>query len=670
MNFKSFKDAVGAKFSLMSKSDLFRTTVDKDQLWDTYLQSFPEGTNPIYKERTEHDCSACRHFIKSIGNVVAIVNGDLVSIWDVNVPEYQPIADALSALVKSKPIENIFLHPERTTGVNQNFQQLLGNVVTFDHFFASIPTGIRNTKKYYMPAAVIGPALSEAKAQHDVLLRSLEEITDDAINTVLELIAQNTLYRGTEKKSLVEAFKSIKAKFGVGDKDRYVWSQLSGPNKFAAKIRNDVIGTLLVELSEGVELERAVAAFEAKVAPANYKRPTALVTPMMIKKAQEKIEELGLTSALGRRYANLTDITANNILYADRTVKPVMAGTVFDELIATAPVNAKKLDNVQEIEIDKFISDILPTATSVEIMLDNSHMGNLVSLIAPTDPTAGLLFKWPNNFSWSYNGQLADSIKERVKKAGGNVTGDLCCRLAWNNTDDLDLHMLEPDGTEIFYGNKRSKSGGELDVDMNVTALVTNPVENIFYLSDRNMKEGVYKLFVNQYTKRNNDNFGFDVEIDYKGSVTNYSYNTVMSSKKNVTVAEFKYTKATGIEFITSLPTTTAGRDVWGLRTQTFHKVNLMMLSPNHWDDKGIGNKHYFFVIDGCQNDDQPRGFFNEFLSGELEPHRKVFELVGSKVTVPNSTDQLSGLGFSSTQRSKVLCKVTGSFSRIIKIVF
>jgi hypothetical protein len=31
---------------------------------------------------------------------------------------------------------------------------------------------------------------------------------------------------------------------------------------------------------------------------------------------------------------------------------------------------------------------------------------------------------------------------------------------------------------------------------------------------------------------------------------------------------------------------------------------------------------------------------------------------------------QLSGLGFSSTQRNSVLCRVSGSFSRVIKIVF
>ena len=55
------------------------------------------------------------------------------------------------------------------------------------------------------------------------------------------------------------------------------------------------------------------------------------------------------------------------------------------------------------------------------MLLETKHASNLVSLIAPVDPTSGRLLKWDNNFSWTYNGDMADSIKERVKAAGGAV---------------------------------------------------------------------------------------------------------------------------------------------------------------------------------------------------------------------------------------------------------
>ena len=94
------------------------------------------------------------------------------------------------------------------------------------------------------------------------------------------------------------------------------------------------------------------------------------------------------------------------------------------------------------------------------------------------------------------------------------------------------------------------------------------------------------------------------------------------------------------------------------------------MMSPNYWDGRGIGNKHFFFMLEGCRNEGKARGFFNEFLKSDLDQHRKVMEMVGNKLKTEESDRQLSGLGFSSTQRNSVLCRVQGSFNRIIRIKF
>lgn len=72
MQFSSFKQAVAKQFSKMAQGPLFVTDVSGDELWETYLSSFPDGSNPIYRTRTEHDCSCCRQFIKNIGKAVAI----------------------------------------------------------------------------------------------------------------------------------------------------------------------------------------------------------------------------------------------------------------------------------------------------------------------------------------------------------------------------------------------------------------------------------------------------------------------------------------------------------------------------------------------------------------------------------------------------------------------
>jgi hypothetical protein len=165
------------------------------------------------------------------------------------------------------------------------------------------------------------------------------------------------------------------------------------------------------------------------------------------------------------------------------------------------------------------------------------------------------------------------------------------------------------------------------------------------------------------------------VEIEFDGKTHSICYDKVVRNGQRVDVAKIRYTKASGFkaggfEIIDSLPTSLSSKQIWGLDTQVFHKVNAVLLSPNFWDERAVGNKHFMFMLDKCVSDESARGFYNEFLKSELEPHRKVFEVLGSKMKVEPSNDQLSGLGFSSTQRNTLVCRVKGSINRTIKVNF
>lgn len=671
INFTTMQSAVGKQFKAMSANRLYSTTVNGDELWQTYLNSFPAGSNPLFKKRTEHDCSCCRHFIKLVGGVVNIINGKLVTLWDFPVDgAYQDVANAMDRYVRRHAIQNIFLHYDRLVG-SASTRQLLEDrsVKSWEHYYVNLPDTAVERKDQ------IGTKSGEFTATHDVMLRGLREITLDAIDTVLELIAQGSLYRGEEHRAAVQGFRLGKVQFQkLSDEraqDLFVWENLAIHGS-VSRIRNSVIGTLLVDLSEGKDLEDAVKAFEAKVAPTNYKRPTALVTKAMVAKAQEKVNELGLATALERRYAKLDDLTVNNLLFANRRTKQLLdpVANVFDS-IATTSVDPKKLNKVEEISISDFIAKVLPTVQSVEVLAENRHSGNFVSLVAPADPTAKPLFKWPNGFSWSYQGDLADSIKEKVKRAGGNVTGDFRASLAWFNHDDLDLHLEFPGG-HIYYWQKRDlRTAGELDVDMNAGRGTTrSPVENITFPKRSRMISGEYKVSVHQYNKRETQDVGFEVEMEFDGNVHNFSYAKPVTQGQYVQVCKFRFTQKEGMVILESLPSSQTSKIVWNLRTQAFHPVRAIMLSPNHWDGREIGNKHFFFMLEGCVNEGTARGFYNEFLSEALTPHRKVLEVVGAKMKTYTSPDQLSGLGFSSTQRNHLICKVTGAFTRTLKILF
>ena len=177
-----------------------------------------------------------------------------------------------------------------------------------------------------------------------------------------------------------------------------------------------------------------------------------------------------------------------------------------------------------------------------------------------------------------------------------------------------------------------------------------------------------YKVYINNYTYREADDVGFEVEIEYKGEVFNFAYDKKVVS--NVIVAKFEYSKTNGITFIKSIPASKSSREIWGVNTNKFQKVSMIMNSPNYWDGQHKGNKHVFFILEGCKNENKSRGLYNEFLKDDLHEHRKVFEVLGSKMKTDRSNNQLSGIGFSSTQKNSVLFKVTGSFTRALKVNF
>jgi len=675
MNFIKFRDAVNAQFNALVKAgELFVVDIDKDTLWDTYINAFPEGTNPMFRERTEHDCSCCKNFIRNIGNVVSInKNGNVSTVWDIALHDgYQDVSEAMRELVVGAPIRGIYRTSERKYGLIKNTEMRDdGSIHTWNHFYADLPRTVVVSGSGESAGRVIG----DAQSTYGVLRRSVEDITASAIATVEELIKQKSLYRGQEHLKTVTDLKKVKKaydKLGTDrEKECFLWLKTVELGRYA-RFKNTVIGTLLDDLSNDVDLETAVSSFETKVAPENYKRTTALITKSMIDNANKKVKELGLEDSLHRRFAKEDDLTINNVLFADRESGLVADATPLDDLLSpTKPTKKPNLDKVQEIGIEDFIKDVLPSAQSLEVMMENRHTSNLVSLVAPVYANSEPLLKWDNGFSWSYNGEVTDSVKERVKKAGGNVVGDVRVSLSWFNYDDLDLHVREP-GDHIYFGNKRSRNGGHLDVDMNVGATTREAVENVVYVDKKRMTPGRYSFYVNNYTKRESIDVGFSIQVEVGGEVQNLHYEKAVRGGQDVDVLTLDVSRDGSIK-ITPVKDMKGGKqsqEVWGVKTEQFNKVRMVMLSPNHWDDNSVGNKHYFFMLEDCLNPDDTRGIFNEFLRPELVEHRKVFEVLGSKMKAEHTDQQLSGVGFSETKNDAILVKVGGSFNRVLKVKF
>ena len=657
LSFSTLKLAFQSHFTNLLKeaTELYQTDADKDILWQTYLQSFPEEL------RQHYNCNCCRQFIKNYGNLVIIKDYKIVSLWDFQVDNsiFQKVIDNMRRLITCTVIVERFIPESLKLGTDYNYET---PTIKWDHLYYQLPR----------PNFVSTPkAKAEYRDNKKIFKRGLDELTIEATETVLELIGQGSLYRGEEHRGILEAFLKLQKEYAIltdSQKDNYCW--VSSKNGGAiSRIRNSGLGTFLIDLSKDMDLDEALRRYEKVFCPTNYKRPKAIFSKKQVEQAEQKLKELGLS--IGRKFATKEDITVNNVLFVDRNIRSNTSSNPFDQLKDEAPVNTKSLSKVEAISLEQFLTEVVPKATNIEVLLESKHQSNLVSLIAPMDMDAPSLLKWDNGFSWSYNNNLADSLKEKVKAAGGRVDGELRISLEWYNYDDLDLHVYLPNGRSICFSSPDCPSG-KLDVDYNAypqKKYSRTPVENVIFPNAFKMEQGRYKIQVNQFRRRETADTGFSVEIECRGEVYTFTGQTPTTW---AAVTEFHYSRKDGVIFpttSTSQPQVSKGKELWGLTTGKFHKVNTIMHSPNHWDStqNAVGLKHTFFMLEGMQNTTEVRGFFNEFLKEELLEHKRVFEALGNKMIVAPSTNQLSGIGFSHT--GEFICKVTGTFNRTLKVV-
>lgn len=710
---KAFSKMIQSQFAWMSQTGkLFRVAVSGEQLWQFYLASFSKEDDPVFRDpsSTSHNCNHCNNFIRRYGNIVSVdENYNVVSMFDVDADgEYKNTAKVLSAAVKKSKIKEVFFetfkelnslpyescsktssvfqlgvasNPKRYTKEEAEKYGVVkpNEIRTFDHLHLFLDKQFVSTS-----CASVESIMGNYRDAKNVFQRAMETISLDTLKLVLDLINQGSLLDGATHAYKIAEIIPLKDLYDrIPESQRDNWCWVKSFDLPFAKFKNELIGVLCSELSEGEELNKACMNWNKRVDPANYMKVTAPITKKQIEDAKLFVEENGYAESFNRRFATLDDIKASEILHTNVGSGDIKAMSIFDSVKSTSTRHKRnEFEGVEEVGIDKFMKNILPSCTSIEAFLANNHQGNLVSMTTVVKDEAKPIFKWNNDYSWTFNGNLAgkSQIKEAVKMAGGNVEGILNFRLAWNDAglgdnSDLDAWASEPNGARIGYcsgyrkdgSNFRSPMSGQLDVDN------TNPsgklaVENITWTDIKKMKPGVFKLWVNQYSARGSR--GFKAEIEFDGEIYSYAYDKAVSG--NVEVAEI--TLKNGEFTIKHLLPVSDGlgikKELYGLETNQFHKVNLVCLSPNHWSENNIGNKHYFFMLNGCKSPVSIRSFHNENLLPELAQHRKVLEILGATNMIESTDKQLSGLGFNATVRDELIVKLQGSHKRVIKIRF
>ena len=686
-DFHAFNARLQAHVDAMCKNvtHLFTVDLDADKLWETYLENIPSVYNPFFRKRRLHECNGCRHFFRHYGNLVSIQDGKLVTIWDFDAQsdEYQPAIDAAAAFVRQHAITNVFIPESASMGIEQNNGLLDDAPHVYYHLHTTLPEHILSQ------SGLQGTNHADTRR---CFQRALEELSLDSLQVVNEWICvDRNLYRGDEWEECIRKYLELKPAYhalrSAEARDLFCWMHSARLGESWGRLLNRAIGALLIDLTGGMDLEKARRRYEKATAPANYRRPKPAFTAKMLEEAQKAIEALGFTDSLPRRHAVPEDVPAEELLYRSREAVPPKANVsgVFADMLSMAAPSRKPaapvagLERVERISYDRFIRDVLPTARELEIKLEPRHAANMVSLLAPVNPQAPSMYKWRSPFNWAYADNMADAnIRENVKAAGGRVDGVLRFSIQWNdggefNQNDFDAHCRLP-GFHIYYPtcpNHRldPRTGGNLDVDIIHPQPNVPAVENITWPSKARMVPGDYVFSVHCYSNRGGQS-GFKGEIEFDGQVYPFEYPHACTEKQEIIIGTVNLSASGQFTYKPNLASGVSSH-IWGVPTNEFTPVTMVMKSPNHWGKgEGVGHLHYFFILKDCISPEESSGYYNEFMCSDLSKHSRVIEGMSEYMKVAPSDRQVSGVGFSVTQENDVIVRVTGVTRRQFLVQF
>lgn len=108
------------------------------------------------------------------------------------------------------------------------------------------------------------------------------------------------------------------------------------------------------------------------------------------------------------------------------------------------------------------------------------------------------------------NGEVTEPITKEIQHVE-SLSGDLHVNLVFNNEKDVDLHLITPNGTRIYYGQR----GGQyqtpdgtiveygLDHDSNAGCSIDGLNNENIVIPDAMIEPGVYKVIVDMYSNCN-----------------------------------------------------------------------------------------------------------------------------------------------------------------------
>jgi hypothetical protein len=166
--------------------------------------------------------------------------------------------------------------------------------------------------------------------------------------------------------------------------------------------------------------------------------------------------------------------------------------------------------------------DLPAPVTSVDIVLNMS----------PNAPQAAMGFVYG---AGAQGGPMGPSLTQNINllRVG---SGDVQVSVAWDAPTDVDLHVTDPSGEEIFFAHKTSASGGNLDLDSNAACTIDHVNNENVVWPTGSAPTGTYSVDLVYWSACSQPQSNYTVTVVVAGQQPQVFSGTLVTSNSSVKI--------------------------------------------------------------------------------------------------------------------------------------
>lgn len=344
-------------------------------LFTGYLAGFDE------EHRQHHNCNCCKDFLRKYGNLVGIDKaGHAISLWDISdeaVPAlFKESVRAMYKLTRYADIDGVFKTDELALGV--------AKAGGFDHFFLGLAKSDVNVARGLDLASV---QMAKLREDYRTLSAAVFCWKTEHLEQAVNLLKGGTLYRAEKVLGHAEWFLNLHCSVKQTSsykRDNLIWQAVaSAPAGFCTP-RSGMLGSLLDDISAGLEFADIKARFNSKMDPLKYQRAQVAPSAGNIQAADKLVEQMGIKLSLERRYARLDEVKTIWRPVADKP-KAATSGVFAHIEPKGKPAAPVMQTDSKRITWQRFRSMVLPGARKLEFWVPNASEQYCAMLTARHD---------------------------------------------------------------------------------------------------------------------------------------------------------------------------------------------------------------------------------------------------------------------------------------------